>query len=324
MIKKFCITLFLLISSYGMAITPASAEVAATIQLFPKNPEPNSTVTVTFVSYSFNPDTAMIRWVVNGEVVTEGMGKKSISIKTGASGTLTKVVVTAETADNYKASRAITITPASVNLVYEAPKSYVPLFYEGRSLPSEGGVIDVVAIPSLSSEGSPLDPSTLSYSWYVNDSLYKSASGLGKSLARIKLDFLQNKNTIKVVVRSPEGVSAEKSITVYPHAVMPVLYTYDSLLGVDLTRAIEKRFETVKEFTLSLEPYYVSSEQAKPATYTWYLNGLPTTPLNGRLLALQPKENTYGSKLLRIDVTGSDKRLQKATIQTELIFDTRK
>lgn len=322
--KKIILFFILLVSLTISSSSLSFAQVAATIKLSPKNPEPKSSVTLTFESYSFDPNTALIRWRVNGKTVLEGEGKTSLTLKTGNVGETSSVVVDVSTISGFKVSQSVDITPSSVILIYESPKSYVPPFYEGRSLPGEGALIDVTALPSIGDQGALVDPSRLSYSWYVNNELFKSASGLGKQKLRVRLDYLQNKNNIKVVVRSPYGNSGEKTLTVYTHALMPILYEYDSTLGVNFTRAIEKRFETVKDFTLSLEPFYVSNEESKPASYVWYLDGLPTTPLDGRMLALQPKENTYGTKLLSIDVFGTDKRLQKANIRTELIFDTRK
>jgi len=322
---KKIILFFLLIGTLTFSTLSLSfAQVAATIKLNPKNPEPKSTVTLTFESFSFDANTAMVRWKVNGKTVLEGQGKTSLTLKTGNVGESASVVVNVSTPTGFNVTQSIDISPASVALLYESPKSYVPLLYEGRSLPGEGALIKVTAIPSVGDQGQLVDPSRLSYSWYINDSLFKTASGLGKQSTYVRLDYLQNKNTVKVVVRSPYGNFAEKKITVYTHAVMPLLYSYDSVLGVDFTRLIEKRFETVKDFTLSLEPFYVSDEDKKRATYTWYLDGLPSTPLGGRLLALQPKENSYGTKMLSIDVYGTDKRLQKANTRVELIFDTRK
>jgi hypothetical protein len=221
-------------------------------------------------------------------------------------------------------SQLITIAPASVILIYEAPQSYVPLLYEGRSLPGEGALVKVTALPLLGDAGQAALPSKLSYTWYVNDTVFKDVSGLGKQSAYIRLDYLQSVNTIKVIVRSPYGNTAEKTISIYAHDIMPLMYTYDSILGTDFTKVIERRFEAVKDFTLSLEPFYVSDEDTRPASFVWYLDGLPSTPLGGRLLSLHPKEDSYGSKMLSIDIYGADKRLQKAETQVELLFDTRK
>ena len=322
--KKITLLLILLGSLVFGSAAISFAQVAATIKMNPKNPEPKSSVTLTFESFSFNASTAMISWSVNGKKVLEGQGQTSLTLKTGAVGDNVSVIVNVSTTNGFNVSQSIEVTPSSVILLYESPKSYVPLLYEGRSLPGEGALIRVSALPSVGDEGRLVDPSQLSYSWYVNDTLFKTASGLGRQSVLIRLDYLQNKNDIKVVVRSPNGNFAEKSISVYTHALMPILYTYDTVLGVDFTRAVEKRFETVKDFTFSLQPFYVSDEDTKRASYVWYLDGLPTTPLGGRLLALQPKENSYGTKMLSIDVYGTDKRLQKANVKTELIFDTRK
>jgi hypothetical protein len=234
------------------------------------------------------------------------------------------VNVRAETADGISFEQSITVTPSSVALIYEAPNSYVPLLYPGRSLPSTGGLMRVTALPSMSDGGRLVRPSTLSYSWYVNNTILKQESGLGKQSASIALDYLTNKTEIKVIVRSPLGNVAEKKMAVYPHAILPLLYTYDSILGPNFNALVGKRFEAREDFTFSLEPFYVSEEQNAPSTAMWYLNGIPSTPLGGRILSLHPKEDSYGTKMLSISVFGQDKRLQKAETKTELIFDTRK
>lgn len=317
--------IFISIFLATISCSPLSfAQVVATVKVYPENPEPKSTVTLTFNSYSFNPSTAMIVWTVNGKKVLEGAGQTTLPLKTGVVGEEMYVTVKASTVDGFETTQAITIAPSSVMILYEAPKSYVPLLYEGRSLPGVGALVRVTALPSMGDRGQLVSSSNLSYSWYINDQLFKAVSGLGKQSALIRLDYLQSENKIKVVVRSPYGNAAEKTISVYTHEVMPILYTHNTILGVDFTKAIQKRFETVKEFTLSLEPFYVTDEDTKRASYSWFLDGLPSTPLGGRLLTLQPKENSYGTKMLSIDVLGTDKLLQRATIRTELIFDTRK
>jgi hypothetical protein len=105
---------------------------------------------------------------------------------------------------------------------------------------------------------------------------------------------------------------------------MPLLYLYDPILGVQFDKPLDKRFETTSDFTVSLEPFYVSYNDEGEPSYNWFIDGLPTTPIGGRLLALRPKENSYGSNLLSIMIYGPDRRIQKAETSTEIIFDTRK
>lgn len=313
-----------LVLSQLLFVLQVHADLSGTLKLNPENPEPNSAVSITLESYSFDVDTALITWSIGGKTVLEGEGKDTLSVKTGNVGETIPIMVTARTANGSEITQRISVTPSSVLLLYESPKSYVPKFYEGRSLPSDGGLIHVTAFPALSDNGVMVPPSSLAYSWYVNDVIFKSASGVGKQSATIRLDYLRSVNTIKVVVRTPLGTVSTKKIAISPHTIMPLLYTYDPVLGSDFTRLVEKRYEAVKDFTLSLEPFYLSLEGPKESTFRWYMDGLPTTPLGGRILALHPKENSYGTKLLSIEIAGPDKRIQKASTKVELIFDTRR
>ncbi len=326
--KRMFILLVIMFSLVSLSATGTLfAEMDATITLEPENPAPKSSVTLTLSSYSFDVNTAMITWKIGSKIILRGQGEKSLSIKTGNVGDATDVYVTVEQADGSTLEQRISVTPSSVLLLYEAYKSYVPPLYEGRSLPSDGALIRVTAFPQISDRGVPVPPSQLSYVWYVDDVVLKSASGAGKQSALIRLDFLESSDDIKVLVRSPLGNTATKTITVYPHRVMPLLYTYDQVLGPNFTTLIDKRFEIVKDFTLSLEPFYVSRKEegtGSEPSFAWFLDGLPTTPIGGRLLSMHPNEDSYGAKILRIVVTGPDKRIQKEEIETELIFDTRK
>jgi hypothetical protein len=320
--KLITLTTFLFLQFFSFSCV--YADLTAKITLSPQNPLPKSSVSLTLESYSFNVDTAIITWKVNGAVVARGEGEKTISVKTGGVGEGVRVNVTAENADGSSIEQTININPSSVVLLFEAPKSYVPPLYEGRSLPSDGALVRVTALPQISDNGSPVPPSMLSYSWYLNDSIIPGVSGRGKQSASIRLDYMENKNEIKVLARSPLGNTGTKTITVLPHALMPLLYVYDPVLGSDFNKAVERRFEATKDFTLSLEPFYVSQKEQKNPVFSWFLDGLPTTPLGGRILALHPQENSYGSKMLTIKVTGPDKRIQKTETGLELIFDTRK
>lgn len=308
----------------GLSSSFVYADPSASLTLDPENPSPKSSVSIRLESYSFDVNTATITWTVNGSVVLKGMGERTLVLKTGSVGESSDVSVLAETADGSSIQQTITITPSSVLLLYETPGSYVPLLYEGRSLPSTGALVKVTALPQISDNGIMLPPSSLSFVWSVNDSVFKGASGLGKQSASIRLDYLKTKNDIKVVARSPLGNTGSKTITVYTHPVMPMLYLYDQILGTVFTSLIGNRFETVQDFTVILEPFYLAKKGPKDPSYNWFIDGLPTTPLDGRILSLHPKENSYGSKKLNILINGPDKRLQKAEIGTEFIFDTRK
>lgn len=314
----------LFIASFLLPFT-VFAQAEASLSLTPENPVPNEDVVVTLVSYSFDVNVAMITWSVNGKTLLSGLGKKSITLPVGEVGQDIPLTVQATTADGSSVAQRITISPQSIDLIYESIESYVPPFYPGRSLAAEGSNVRIVALPTVAEFGKKVPDANLSYSWYVNDEYKSGSSGVGKSSFVIPLDYLSDSTYVRVLVRSPLGNTAEKSISVYPHKVMPLLYKYDSLLGVDLSRTFEKRLELSKEITLSLEPFFLSTRKMEStASYEWYLDGLPVTPEEKTFLSLRPKENSYGSRTLTLTVAQAKRKLQEAQNSLEVVFDTRK
>lgn len=309
----------LFIPTYGFAALDVS------ISMSPTNPAPYQETTITLTSTSFDVNGAMITWKNGGTTLLSGLGAKKLTVTAGASGQEIPISYTAVTVNGGSASGSFIVSSQSVELLYESRESFVPPFYQGRSLPSEGAIVRVTALPSLSEGGVRIQASSLAYSWYLNGEFLESASGVGRSVATIALDYLSDTNEVRVVVRSPRGSIAEKKTLISPHPVMPLLYSYDEVLGTNLTKTFWRRLETSKDITLSLVPFYFSSnnEFESTASYSWYLDGLPVTPMEKTLLSLRPKENSVGIRTLSVMVESTKRKLQKATNEIEVIFDTR-
>lgn len=321
MLKRiFFISLFLL------APTVASADLDASLSLTPSNPVPYQEVVVTLSSYSFDVNVATITWKSGNKILLSGLGAKRLSIMMGGGGQQIPLSYQATLANGATTEGSVTLTPEAVDLIYEAKESYVPPFYEGRSLPGEGAVVRVSAVPSISEGGFKVSSNSLSYNWYLNGDYVDSVSGVGKSVASFALDYLLDETEIKVLVRSPRGNTAEKTIAIAPHAVLPTLYSYDDLLGINFVRAFFRRIEITNDITLSLVPYYLSTNGSigTSATYDWYLDGLPITPQEKTTISFRPKANSSGTRALTVIVENTARRLQKAQTDLELLFDTRK
>ncbi len=295
------------------------------INLDPSTPAPYEKINLSLVSYSLDIDNSLIVWKASGKTVYQGVGAKTLSLQAGGVGQNIPVTVTV-TSPAGKVTASLDITPQSVDLIWETPESYVPLFYEGKSLPGEGADVRVTAIPSISVSGKQFPASNLSYSWYVNDELIGSASGQGRQTAVLGLDYLSTKTAIKVSVRSVGGQEASKTIVIYPHKVLPLLYTYDDVLGTNFSQQIVRRLETSKDITISLVPFFLSARKdlEKTTTYSWILDGQSVTPPEKTLLALHPVPNSSGSKPLTIFISNSMRRLQDTQFDLDVIFDTRK
>jgi hypothetical protein len=319
------IIISLIFSLFLLTPNISHAEVEASLSLVPKNPAPYSSVTLTVNSYSFDVNTADITWKSGDVILLAAQGAKSLTVQTGGIGSKLNITVLMETKAGVRVEQTVTITPESVSLIYESPESYIPLFYEGLALPSDGARVQFTALPQMNEDGTILSPKKIAYSWYVNDMYLKENSGIGKQTATIPLDILTESTQVKVITRSQDGGMAEKTIQVYPHQVLPLLYGYDEILGIDYSKLYTKRIESTKDFTIALEPYYFSTngELADTALIEWTLNDLPVTPLGGRILSLHPKANTYGSKVLSITLSNTKRRIQKAIAEIAVVFDTR-
>ncbi|MFA5132265.1 MAG: hypothetical protein WC444_02985 [Candidatus Paceibacterota bacterium] len=318
--------IFLTVLFLTTPFVASASSVDGTIDINPTSPAPYSSVTLTLSSYSFNVSTAMITWYSGTKQILSGFGKKEITVRTGASGEVLPLRAKAVTANGTTLEASVSLVPESVSLLYESSEGYVPPFYEGRSLGSEGSTARVSAIPAMSENGKKVPADLISYTWYANDELLESLSGAGKQSVPIPLEYVRDSTTVKVIATAPYGTKAENTIEIYPHKVMPLLYTYDAVLGTDFTNLITRRFETTKDFTLSLVPFFLSSRGSLGSTvsYDWSLDGMPITPIGGTLLSLSPKKDSYGSRPLSISVDNSVRRLQKAQVDIDLVFDTRK
>lgn len=296
-----------------------------TLTLDPENPTPYSDIKITFKTYDFDADTAMFTWSINKKIVLTGKGEKTIETKVGGIKSTTLVSVKIETSGGEIINSYVEIRPQSIDLTWESTESYIPPFYEGKALPGEDSAIVVIATPSFSFENKLIAPEEISYSWYLNDQFIINRSGRGRQILNTRLDYLSNKNVFKVVAKSDNGGTAENSITIYPNDISPIFYLKDPVLGLDLTRAIEKRFETTKEFTLSLVPYFISSKNGlgSSISYDWSMNGLPINPDSNTDVTLKPKDNSSGSKTLSVSIDNPARQLQTVKSFLNIIFDTR-
>lgn len=304
----------------------AKADLIGDLVLSPENPGPHEQVTVSLVSYDFDVNNSNISWFINGKVVSSGPGVKKITITTGDVGVSTNILTKAIVPGGQIFQANMNLVPASVDLTWESPESFVPPFYEGRSQPGEGASIRINATPNMSSNGQVLSPADVSYAWYKNDEFLESASGRGYSSLDTTLEYLTDVTTIKVIARAPDGTTATKSVDIYPHSVIPIFYLYDPILGTELNNAITKRFETTKDFTLKLVPYFFSLNNSvgNDATFTWSIDGLPITTADDTTINLRPKEDSYGSKNLEISLESSSRMLQNLSTSLNIVFDTRK
>lgn len=116
------------------------------VEFTPDTPGPNTAVSATIVSYSFDVNRAGIVWILNGQTKLRGTGQKTFSFTTGNLGSQTNVSVLITTDTGVDLQKNFSFKPADVDILWSA-QNYVPAAYKGKSMPVSGSMIKVTAIP---------------------------------------------------------------------------------------------------------------------------------------------------------------------------------
>lgn len=165
--------------------------------------------------------------------------------------------------------------PASVDILWESD-SYTPPLYAGKSLPSTGSRIRLLAIPRLERPGGGYyDANDLIYTWRLDGGTLKNASGRGKSSASLAAPGLFASYTITLEVTTSDG-SASGRGEVRIASVEPrlLLYRVHPLHGVEFWRALPATtFVDESEATFAAVPYFAPAASARALTFAWQVNG---------------------------------------------------
>jgi hypothetical protein len=132
--SRLKITIFLLFFTLPIL---ASAQIPTSLDLisisaFPATPTPNQSVSVELESFSTDLNGASIVWTVDGKIVTQGVGKKSLDLRAPALGKTMAVSVIIKTVEGREVRKVLSLKSGQVDLVWES-EGFVPPFYKGRS-----------------------------------------------------------------------------------------------------------------------------------------------------------------------------------------------
>ncbi len=293
------------------------------IGLLPANPQPDQLVQVTIESYSINLDAAKITWYVNEKEVTRGTGIKSISTRTGKLGAETSVRVAVST-DTEVFTRSITITPASVNILWEA-RTYTPPLFKGKALFSHQSSILFVAIPRILVNGKEIPKENLVYTWSKNGTVLGDQNGYGRYTLPITGSIVSRPLSIEVEVNDPNtGITAFNTVDVTP--VEPEILTYivDPLYGINYSKAIKNILPlTGKEITLTAAPYFFSNAEGLSSniSYDWSINGDSISDgQNTRTRVFRKTGEMFGISTIGLKVVQKNRLLQFASYGLAIDF----
>lgn len=278
----------------------------------PITPHSNEKVRVDLESYSIDLPRSAIKWYLNGALVDSGTGNTVFETTTGASGQSLTIKASVTIPGGTVFEKDITLTPTDVDILWEAPSSYVPPFYKGKALPSSEGTLKFVAIPSVkTSSGGYLKPSSFVYNWKHAFTTDASASGLSKDSYSIKNSYLNSSESVQVTSTDPgSGFSGSADITVAMQTPEVLFYEETPLGGLNLSRVLENGFRVEKnEMTIFAAPYNIGPKDLSSNVFVFDWKAGTTavpTPFPANIITIQ-KPTQGGSSNISVSISNKFK-----------------
>jgi len=303
-------------SAFSVNAQVKNADVS--LILSPKDPGANETVSASISSFVADLNKSFISWSLDGQTVIQGVGQKNFSFKTGSDNSQTSIDVKIDNTDGSSITKQIIITPAGIDLLWEAYDSYVPPFYKGKALLSSEGIIKAVAIMNSNKTSGAL------YNWKADDNNKIDSSGYGKNYYIFQKSYLDKNNTIEVNVSNLLGNSlGSGKINLANGNPKIVFYKKDSTLGTQWQKALEdnSRIDSNGE-TIVFEPYFISPKNLNSSNLniSWTLGNSPiSTPEIKNELSIRP-ESSGGSSKIKVSIENIKKMFLSANKEINVNF----
>ncbi len=259
-----------------MAVPYDARALTANISKTPEYPAPGETVFISVSALEFNAALSDISWKLDGKPLVSGVGKTTVSVTAPAAGKKALVSATIKPNIGGELERSIEISPAGVDLLWEATDSYVPAFYRGKALPIKEGQVKVVAVPNVATANGALRSSgAFAYTWRKDGKNVPNQSGLGKAALSFSNQILDKENRVEVAATDGSS-SVGGTIIIRPFTPEVILYKEEAARGPVRARALRAVEEVdVSRVTVIAEPYFLSKNfMTNPdITGKWTLNG---------------------------------------------------
>ncbi|HEU0085540.1 MAG TPA: hypothetical protein VFQ59_01105 [Candidatus Paceibacterota bacterium] len=295
------------------------------LSLSPLYPAPFQDVRAVLSSQTVDLNKTLISWSLDGQVTIRGVGKKDFQFKAGALGSVTNITASIETIEGVSLQKNISVKPAEIDMLWEAPDSYVPPFYKGKALASSQSKLKVVAMPSFMTEGGMVKNTNLSYIWSKDGKSQSQYSGWGKNYIIFQNSYLDRQNEVSVQVSDITGNMKAGGLTNLTTGNPKILfYRSDPIFGTDWGRALSTEYSINPDGeTIIAEPYFFSEKNVTSPNISmkWFLNGQEIdnpAPKNALSLILQTGEK--GTAIIKTTVENTKALFQESSKELRLNF----
>ena len=290
------------------------------INVVPKYPEPNKSVSVSLGASSISLNNSQISWYVNDTLQTSGTGETQFNYQLGDVGEQTTIAVALQTTDGRQLQNEVVITPAEVDIVWEA-NTYTPPFYRGRSLFSSESTLTLLAVPNIVRNGSTIPSSQLIYTWEHDSTVLGSKSGTGKNSLTLTGSVLSQSEVVAVEVKTLDG-----SIKARERIVIPItnsfirIYEDNPLLGVRFHKSLDATTNiSNEEITLQAVPFFVPIGHPRGLVWDWVVGDVHTYDHE---ITLRNTTDTISGKVpVRVSAKKQGTLLHSPEMNFELIFE---
>ena len=268
-----CIFLILLalpvwVSAQFNTFAPQNALVVT-----PPYPEPGQVVSVDLDDYAGGLFGATIEWSYNGDIIPTLENQRSIEFVAGDVGTTDVIEAALTTAAGVTETLSATVNPIYLDIILE-PQTRVPDWYQGRSLPSIGSVVNATA---LVYDGNLLNPADLVYTWRVNQQVLEAGPVRGRNVMAFNTPR-GNTFLLSVTVARATGETIARE-TIVVNSVNPELAFYEQhpLYGPSAFPIDPNRAFIGNTLAVVAEPFHLDTRvYNNPDVAVWEINGLET------------------------------------------------
>ncbi len=260
-----------------------NAGAGATIRISPSLPNPLSQTKASLIYDGFDLTKASIRWTLNNKTIKSGTGAKDVTFQVGPAGSDNRLSVFASSIDGEEVEAAINIVPSVIDILMESD-SYVPKWYKGGSLTTQGSKVKIVAIPHFTEGGRAVKPENLIYKWSIDNQYRVSLSGKGRQSLVYPSPMAQTgKTNISVVIENESGaISEQASVSIINKKPQILFYEKRGDEGEITSQAFRILNMTPGTKTkLQAEPFYMNFSSINDLTFDWNLDGSPSSADDG-------------------------------------------
>lgn len=250
-----------------------SGATDADLRVSTNSPFPFENVKVSLDNADFDLQRSYIKWILNGETISEGKGFDSASFTAGDLGETYNLTVTASDTNGKILRRAKVFTVSDLDVLYSAD-TYVPYFYKGNALPSPQSEISVAAIPHFLFNGKKINRENLLFKWYLNEEFEKE--GWGKDSFSFKTGIFNGEDyEVKVKVSSEKKTfEQEKTIIIKTSRPEIYFYEYNNLDNIKYQKSIsEFNLSAGEKISFIAEPFFTPKNSVNRIDYSWKVNG---------------------------------------------------